>query len=48
MNSASLGDLQRKFARMVPRLIDKAHELGFEVTLGDAFRDPIVLSLIHI
>jgi len=24
----------------VPRLIDKAHELGFEVTLGDAFRDP--------
>lgn len=25
---------------MVPRLIDKAHELGFEVTLGDAYRDP--------
>lgn len=24
---------------MVPRLIDKAHELGFEVSLGDAFRD---------
>lgn len=25
---------------MVPRLIDKALELGFEVTLGDAYRDP--------
>lgn len=31
---------QVKFARMVARLIDKAFELGFEVTLGDAFRDP--------
>ena len=35
-----LGDKQKIFARLVPRLIDKAHELGFEVTLGDAFRDP--------
>lgn len=26
--------------RLVPRLIDKAHELGFEVTVGDAYRDP--------
>lgn len=34
-----LGDKQKLFARLVPRLIDKAHELGFEVTLGDAFRD---------
>ena len=24
----------------MPRLIDKAIELGFEVTLGDAYRDP--------
>ena len=36
----TIGQKQRRFARMVPRLIDKAHELGFEVTLGDAFRDP--------
>ena len=36
----NLGQLQRKFAREVPRLIDKAHEMGFEVTLGDAYRDP--------
>lgn len=27
---------------MVPRLIDKAHELGFEVTGGDLYRDPRV------
>jgi hypothetical protein len=25
---------------MVPPLIDRAYELGFEVTLGDAYRDP--------
>ena len=28
--------------RLLPRLIDKAHELGFELTVGDAFRDPRV------
>lgn len=33
-------DLQVAFARMVPSLIDKAFELGFTVTLGDAYRDP--------
>jgi hypothetical protein len=33
---------QSRFAKMVPRLIDKAHALGFEVTLGDAYRDPKV------
>lgn len=36
----TLGEKQRLFAKLVPRLIDKAHELSFEVTLGDAFRDP--------
>lgn len=30
---------QKQFARMLPRLLDKAHELGYEVTLGDAYRD---------
>ena len=35
-------EAQQKFAKMVPRLIDKAHELGFSVTLGDAYRDPRV------
>jgi hypothetical protein len=36
----TLSEKQQKFMRMVPRLIDKAHELGFEVTLGDGYRDP--------
>lgn len=36
----SLREMQSKFARLVPRLIDKAHELGFEITFGDLYRDP--------
>jgi hypothetical protein len=42
--STTLGQDQRDFARLVPRLIDKAHELGFRVTLGDAYRDPRVFG----
>lgn len=38
----TLGQKQRLFARLVARLLDKAHELGMEVTLGDAYRDPRV------
>ena len=38
----SLRTKQSEFARLVPRLIDKAYELGYEVTLGDAYRDPRV------
>ena len=38
----TLGQKQRLFAKYVPRLVDKAYELGYEVTLGDAFRDPRV------
>lgn len=37
---SELGDKQRLFARLVPRLIDQAHSMGFEVQLGDVFRDP--------
>ena len=36
----TLRQKQSEFARAVPRLIDAAHVLGFEVTLGDAYRDP--------
>jgi len=36
----SLRKKQSEFARAVPRLIDRAHELGFEVTIGDCYRDP--------
>ena len=38
----SLRKKQSEFSRLVARLIDKAYELGFEITLGDAYRDPRV------
>lgn len=34
----TLGHAQEIFARMVPRLIDKAHEIGFEVRIGHVMR----------
>lgn len=34
----TLREKQARFARMVARLILKAEELGFEVTLGEAWR----------
>lgn len=36
----NLRQKQSQFARMVGALIEKAYELGYEVTLGDAYRDP--------
>ncbi len=36
----TLRNKQVEFSRMVSRLISKAFELGYEVTLGDAYRDP--------
>jgi hypothetical protein len=38
----SLGKKQELFMRLLPRLIDKAHDLGFEIRGGDLFRDPRV------
>lgn len=38
----TLGQKQRKFTRMVADLIIFAYEQGYELTLGDAFRDPRV------
>lgn len=38
----TLGQKQELFMRLLPRLIDKAHELGFNVRGGDLFRDPRV------
>lgn len=37
---SKLGNKQRRLVRMLPELIDFAHQEGFELTLGDAFRDP--------
>ena len=36
----TLREKQSKFARMVADLIIKAYSLGYEVTIGDAYRDP--------
>lgn len=36
----TLREKQSVFARMAARLILKAYDMGYEVTLGDAFRDP--------
>jgi hypothetical protein len=36
----TLREKQSLFARMVPMLFSKAFSLGFEITVGDAFRDP--------
>lgn len=39
---------QSVFARKVADLIIKAYELGYEVTLGDAYRDPRVHGVIGV
>lgn len=33
-------DNQIEFTRHIPALLNKAYELGYQVTLGDAYRDP--------
>ena len=38
----TLREKQSTFALLVAKLINKAYELGYEVTLGDAYRDPRV------
>lgn len=38
----TLREKQSKFAKMVADLINHAYDLGYELTLGDAFRDPRV------
>ena len=36
----TLSQKQRRFGRMVAALLNKALEMGYEYTFGDAFRDP--------
>lgn len=38
----TLRQKQSRFARMVARLLSHIYEMGYEVTLGDAYRDPRV------
>lgn len=35
-----LGEKQKLFVRLLPKLINYAHRNGYEITLGDAYRDP--------
>ena len=44
----SLLTTQIEFAQLVPRLLDYAFALGFDVTLGDAYRDPRVHGAIGV
>lgn len=36
----NLGDRQRQFTLMVAKLIEYAYDQGYELTFGDAYRDP--------
>ena len=38
----TLGELQRRLPPMVAKLIEYAYSQGYELTLGDAYRDPRV------
>ncbi|MEJ6655293.1 MAG: M15 family metallopeptidase [Pseudomonas sp.] len=38
--SESLGQKQRRFTRMIGQLIEHAYQQGYELTFGDAYRDP--------
>lgn len=42
----TLSEQQRLFVRLLPRLFDYAHSMGYELTLGDAYRDPRVFGAI--
>jgi hypothetical protein len=44
----SLRAKQSKFARMVADLLIFAYDNGFEVTLGDAYRDPRVFGMVGV
>lgn len=42
MSMSELLDLQKKFTLMTAKLIEHAYSLGYELTYGDAYRDPRV------
>lgn len=44
MKNLSLGKKQERFAYMLIGLLQRAHDLGFAVRVGDTFRDPRVFG----
>ena len=44
----TLGQTQRAFTRLVGLLIAQAYKMGYEVTLGDAFRDSRVFGMVGV
>ena len=40
--SETLGQKQRRFTRLIGLLIEYAYQQGYELTFGDAYRDPRV------
>lgn len=46
LQKMKLSNKQKLFTRLVVTLLQKAHELGYEVTLGDAYRDPRLFGAI--
>ena len=42
MSTMTLGQKQRLFTKLVAQLIQYAYAQGYELTLGDAYRDPSV------
>lgn len=42
MKTETLGQKQRRFVRMIGLLIEYAYTNGYELTFGDAYRDPRV------
>ena len=41
----TLREQQSLFMKLLPRLIDKAYELGYELTGGELLRDPRIAAL---
>ena len=45
---SELGDKQKLFMRLLPKLLIKAHELGYEMSMGDGHRSPKVFGMIGV
>ena len=44
----SLGDKQRLFMKLIPRLMDYAYKHGYALSMGDAYRDPRVFGMVGV